>query len=40
MDDYIAKPVDAAMLKEKVDHWIGSAHPGSKSPTGQIRAAM
>jgi signal transduction histidine kinase/DNA-binding response OmpR family regulator len=40
MDDYIAKPVDAAMLKEKVDHWIGSAHPESKSPTGKIQLTM
>jgi CheY-like chemotaxis protein len=37
MDDYITKPVDATMLKQKIDHWIGRRHPVSKPATGQIR---
>lgn len=27
MDDYIAKPVDAAILEEKIKLWIGKTHP-------------
>jgi CheY-like chemotaxis protein len=27
MDDYIAKPIHADTFKQKVDHWIGKAHP-------------
>jgi signal transduction histidine kinase/CheY-like chemotaxis protein len=26
MDDYLAKPIDAALLKEKIKHWIGREH--------------
>ncbi len=27
MDDYISKPIDADIVKEKIDYWIGRAHP-------------
>jgi len=27
MDDYISKPIDADTFKQKLDHWIGKAHP-------------
>jgi signal transduction histidine kinase/CheY-like chemotaxis protein len=26
MDDYISKPIDADVLKQKIDFWVGSAH--------------
>jgi two-component system sensor histidine kinase/response regulator len=26
MDDYISKPVDAALLQEKIDRWVGRTH--------------
>jgi signal transduction histidine kinase/DNA-binding response OmpR family regulator len=26
MDDYLAKPIDATILKEKIKHWIGREH--------------
>ncbi|MGD8836027.1 MAG: response regulator [Desulfobacteraceae bacterium] len=29
MDDYIAKPIDATMLQQKIEHWIGKRHPAS-----------
>ncbi len=28
MTDYLSKPIDADIFKEKLEHWIGRAHPG------------
>ncbi len=29
MDDYIAKPIDPALMREKIMHWIGKTHSAS-----------
>jgi CheY-like chemotaxis protein len=31
MDDYIAKPIDATMLQQKIERWIGKGHPKTLS---------
>jgi signal transduction histidine kinase/DNA-binding response OmpR family regulator len=33
MDDYLAKPIDAALLKEKIKHWIGREHSAASKST-------
>jgi signal transduction histidine kinase/DNA-binding response OmpR family regulator len=35
MDDYIAKPIDATMLQQKIEHWISKTHPASNPRLAQ-----